>query len=86
MKMLLVKSLALTTATALALLVADNAHSAPRSEKTKAAVEYLSACGNFVRFDSENVYTGFGPYWTSSVVPRVAESSVRLKRSLAAAP
>ncbi len=38
----------------------------PRSEKIKEAVEYLSACGNFIRFDSENVYTGFGTKWTSN--------------------
>lgn len=48
----------------------NHAHASPRSEKIKDAVEYLSACGNFIRYDSENVYTGFGPYWTSNEKPR----------------
>ena len=47
-----------------------------RSEKIKEAVEYLSACGNFIRYDAENVYTGFGTYWTSNVKPREPKPSL----------
>jgi hypothetical protein len=46
------------------------------SENIKKAVAKLSACGNFIRFDTENVYTGFGNYWTSHRVPREPKSSI----------
>ncbi len=46
------------------------------SEKLKSTVESLSACGNFIRFDNEYVYTGFGNYWTSPAQPRVPKISV----------
>lgn len=56
--------------------ILQQASASPRSEKIKEAVEYLSACGNFIRFDSENVYTGFGPYWTSHAEPREPKPSL----------
>lgn len=52
------------------------------SEKLKSAVESLSACGNFIRFDNDYVYTGFGPYWTSSEKPRKPRVSVLLYKSI----
>jgi hypothetical protein len=55
------------------LLVASAAGAAPNSEAIKTTLEALPTCGNFVRFDDTNVYTGFGPYWTSSAKPRVAQ-------------
>jgi hypothetical protein len=60
----------------LTLAVQSQVQASPRSEKIKEAVESLSACGNFIRYDSENVYTGFGPYWTSSVKPREPKPSL----------
>lgn len=48
----------------------------PQSEKLKTTVESLSACGNFIRFDNEYVYTGFGNYWTSPARPRVPKASI----------
>lgn len=54
----------------------SQAQAGPRSEKIKEAVEYLSACGNFVRVDDQNVYTGFGTYWTSDVKPRQPKPSI----------
>lgn len=54
----------------------SQAFAGPRSASTKEAVEYLSACGNFVRVDDENVYTGFGLYWTSAVQPRQPKPSI----------
>jgi hypothetical protein len=54
----------------------SNTQASPRSEKIREAVEYLSACGNFIRFDTENVYTGFGTYWTSQVKPREPKPSL----------
>lgn len=44
---------------------------AERSEAIKNAVESLSACGNFIRFDESSVYTGFGTYWTGPTQPRL---------------
>jgi hypothetical protein len=52
------------------------AQAGPHSEKIKDAVQYLSACGNFIRFDSENVYTGFGTYWTNNEKPRQPKPSL----------
>lgn len=43
----------------------------PNSEAVRKTFESFPTCGNFVRFDESNVYTGFGPYWTSAVTPRV---------------
>lgn len=51
-------------------------HASSRSEEIKTAVEYLSECGNFIRFDSDYVYTGFGTYWTSNVKPRQNKPSI----------
>lgn len=48
------------------------------STNLKETVESLSSCGNFVRFDENHVYTGFGPYWTSSTLPRVPRPSYLL--------
>lgn len=53
-----------------------SAWAGPRSEKTREAVEYLSACGNFIRYDDENVYTGFGAYRTNTINPRQAKPSL----------
>ncbi len=49
----------------------SSAQAAPNSEVIKKTLESLPTCGNFVRFDETNVYTGFGPYWTSAAKPRV---------------
>jgi hypothetical protein len=68
--------LATLVAIAAGFVAQNKAEASPRSEKIKEAVEYLSACGNFVRYDDENVYTGFGTYWTSSVKPREAKASL----------
>lgn len=46
------------------------------AEKVKLAVESLATCGNFIRFDNEYVYTGFGTYWTGSEQPRMPRPSV----------
>jgi len=46
------------------------------SQLKKEAVEYLSACGNFIRFDDENVYTGFGTYWTGNHQPRQPQPNI----------
>ncbi len=58
---------------ALALLAIgiSSAQAAPNSETIKKTLESFPTCGNFVRFDEKNVYTGFGPYWTSAAKPRV---------------
>jgi hypothetical protein len=52
------------------------AQAAPQSEKVKERVQSLSACGNFIRFDNENVYTGFGPYRTGPETPRMPKASI----------
>lgn len=52
------------------------AQASPRSEQIKSAVEYLSACGNFIRFDDEYVYTGFGSYWTGTAPSRQPKPSL----------
>ncbi|MBN8542500.1 MAG: hypothetical protein J0L82_19070 [Deltaproteobacteria bacterium] len=70
------KNKVLLATSILLLTLQSQAQAAPKSEKTKEAVEYLSACGNFIRHDEDNVYTGFGPYWTSSVSPREAKPSI----------
>jgi hypothetical protein len=38
------------------------AHAAPDSELVKATLEASSTCENFVRFDDQNLYLGFGIY------------------------
>lgn len=40
-------------------------------DKVKMAVNKLSACGNFIDFDDQYVYSGFGSYWTSPEWPRL---------------
>ncbi len=57
------KNILLIAAACFSFAFQSEAQADPRSEKIKEAVEYLSACGNFIRYDSENVYTGFGTYW-----------------------
>lgn len=47
-----------------------------QSDRLKSTVESLSACGNFIRFDNEYVYTGFGNYWTGPTQPRVPKASI----------
>lgn len=54
----------------LALSISSLGWAGPRSEQIKSAVEALSACGNFIRYDDSNVYTGFGTYWTGHEQPR----------------
>ena len=56
----------------LLLLQGSLVFAAANSEALKKAVEGLSTCGNFIRYDAKNVYTGFGPYWTSHAEPRQA--------------
>lgn len=56
----------------LLLLQGSLVFAAANSEALKKAVEGLQTCGNFIRFDDKNVYTGFGPYWTSHAEPREA--------------
>ena len=65
------KVLATCTLTLL-LLQGSLVFAAANSEALKKAVEGLQTCGNFIRFDDKNVYTGFGPYWTSHAEPREA--------------
>lgn len=48
-------------------LTSHHAVANERAEKTKLAVAHLSECGNFVRSDVSNVYSGFGSYWTGSL-------------------
>ncbi len=71
----MIKNTLIIAASLLAFAFQSEAQASPRSEKIKEAVEYLSACGNFIRYDSENVYTGFGTYWTSNVKPREPKPS-----------
>ncbi len=54
----------------LGVFISLGSYSSERSVKVKEAVEYLSGCSNFIKFDNDNVYTGFGTYWTSAVKPR----------------
>ncbi|NUN06221.1 MAG: hypothetical protein HUU57_10715 [Bdellovibrio sp.] len=54
------------------LLQGSLALAAANSEALKKVVEGLHTCGNFIRFDEKNVFTGFGPYWTSHAEPREA--------------
>jgi hypothetical protein len=56
-------------------LVSSATYANPQSEKLKSTVQSLSACGNFIRFDNEYVYTGFGNYWTSPSQPRLPQAS-----------
>lgn len=53
-----------------ALVVGSLAHAVPNSETVKAAFESLPRCQNFVRFDDENLYLGFGPYKIKFEEPR----------------
>lgn len=54
------KKILLTSAFLITALFQTAASSSPRSEQIKAAVDNFSACGNFMRFDEENVYTSQG--------------------------
>lgn len=60
----------------LTLVLQSPAMAGERSQNIKAAVEKLSTCGNFIRFDEQNVYTGFGTYWTGNTQPRQPKPSV----------
>ncbi len=61
---------------ALGVFISLGSFGSERSEKIKDAVEYLSGCSNFIKFDNDNVYTGFGTYWTSHVQPREPKPSI----------
>lgn len=66
----------LIVVTVFTLIMGLNAQAQSSSEKVKLAVESLSTCGNFIRFDNQYVYSGFGPYWTGSEQPRKPLASV----------
>lgn len=73
------KATTLTLITALAVFVQTQVLANPQSEKIKEAVERLSSCGNFIRFDNENIYTGFGSYGINNETPRAPKpSSIRI--------
>lgn len=54
------KNILLTAAFLTTVLFQTETLSSTRSEKIKEAVEHFSACGNFMRYDEENVYTSIG--------------------------
>lgn len=54
-----------------ALLFVVQAHAAPDPEVLKATLERQPACSNFVRFDNENLYLGFGSYKRGLEEPRL---------------
>jgi hypothetical protein len=72
----MIKKMILPTVAIFGIVFQSKLQASPRSEKIKEAVLHLSACGNFIRYDSENVYTGFGSYWTSQNQPREPKPSV----------
>lgn len=52
------------------------AQAAPDSEKIKATLEAQPGCANFVRYDEQNVYLGFGSYRRGFEEPRLPNPSV----------
>ena len=52
------------------LATAAVASAAPAPEQIRAALEAQPSCQNFVRFDEQNVYLGFGPYRRAFEEPR----------------
>lgn len=51
-------------------LLSPSAQAAPAPEAIKATLEAQPACSNFVRFDEQNVYLGFGAYRKAFEEPR----------------
>lgn len=45
---------------------------APSPELLKKTLEQVPTCGNFVRFDDQNIYLGFGYYSNGPEMPRVS--------------
>ncbi|MGE3261931.1 MAG: hypothetical protein AB7K68_09145 [Bacteriovoracia bacterium] len=52
------------------LTAAINAAAAPESELIKSTLEAQPSCGNFVRYDDQNLYLGFGSYRRGFEEPR----------------
>ncbi len=53
-----------------ALLFSSLSSAAPSSERIKSTLEAQPSCSNFVRFDNQNVYLGFGGYRRAFEEPR----------------
>lgn len=49
------------------------AQAAPSPELVKSTLEQVPTCGNFVRFDDQNLYLGFGYYSNGPEKPRVSK-------------
>nr|BDT29277.1 hypothetical protein BHI3_27430 [Bacteriovorax sp. HI3] len=60
----------------LSLTLSGNLFASDSSLRMKEAMEQLSSCGNFIRYDNNSIYTGFGNYWTGSEAIRLPKPSL----------